>query len=771
LAPSARASHCMGGDITYTCLDTDGNRDSFLVTLKFFRDCKGVSAPTSATLNYSSASCGINGTITLSPVPGQTGIDITPVCPGGQSACSNPSAAYGVEEYVYQGILVLNAQCTDWVLSWSTCCRNAAITTLANPGGESLYLHAMLNNVTVPCNSSPQFLNTPVPFTCVMQFTSYNHGVYDPDGDSLVFTLVNPMDGPSTPVAWGSGYSATNPLSTVNGVSIDPNTGTITFIPDQTQVGVLSVLVEEYRNGVKIGETVRDIQFTVVNCNNNLPTASGIDSSGLYDTAVCPGQSFCFDIYTHDLDPFQSVTIGWNQGIPGGTFTSTGGQYPTATFCWTPTASDVGTHLFTVTVQDDACPYTGTNVYSYHVEVRNPSIDLGPDVSLCDGDSIQMNPLITVDFTSYDWSPVTGVSDPTIKNPVLSPSVTTTYVLHGTNGFCDAYDTITVQVGQTPTLTVTPDTSVCIGESITLQAGSNASNFSWSPSGTLNNPNIANPTATPDSTITYTVTVTNAQGCTNQGTVQVTVNPLPSVNAGLDEVICYGDEIQLTANGTAVSYTWAPSTISPPNQQTVTVSPNSTTTYTVTGTDANGCSNTDQVTVIVMPAPSVSADYDTTIFAGDPANLFGTGSSGIISWIWNPGNISGQNIVVTPEETTWYVLTVTDTNGCTNQDSVLVTVLVDGEVYIPNAFTPNGDSRNDELYVINEGPVNLNYFRVYNRWGQLVFEGTNVGPGFGWDGTYKGEPQPSGVYTWVVSITSFVDGTVKTKSGNVTLIR
>jgi len=433
----------------------------------------------------------------------------------------------------------------------------------------------------------------------------------------------------------------------------------------------------------------------------------------------------------------------------------------------------LGLIFFTVMVKDDACPYVANNTFAYRVEVRNPNIDLGPDISLCDGDSALMSPLITVDFTSYQWTPSNGVSNDTINNPVLKPNVTTTYVLFGTNGYCNAYDSITVNVGASPNLTLGPDQDICIGQSAQLSASGNSSSYAWTPSGSLNNPNIGNPTATPTSTTTYTVNGMSAQGCSNTGTVTITVNPLPTVNAGIDAVLCFGDQMDLTAQGTGNSYSWEPASAitSDPNQATITINPLSNTVYTVTTTDINGCENTDAVSITIIPTPSVSADYDTTIFKGDIANLFGSGSSSVIDWMWNPGGISGQNIDVTPDETVMYYLTVTDSSGCQAMDSVLVTVLFDGEVFIPNVFTPNNDSHNDELSVFYNGPIMLNYFRIYNRWGQLVFEGSEVGQGFGWDGTFKNQDQPAGVYTWVISVTSQVDGTVTNDSGNVTLIR
>ncbi len=137
---SSKASHVMGMDLTYECLGP--NR--YLVTLKLYRDCNGISPSGSYTLNYSSAQCGVSSSINLTQL-GQP-IDITPLCPSVQSQC-NGSNQYGVQKYTYQGILNLPAGCgSDWLMTVTECCRNAAITSLTNPSNENILVEATLNN-------------------------------------------------------------------------------------------------------------------------------------------------------------------------------------------------------------------------------------------------------------------------------------------------------------------------------------------------------------------------------------------------------------------------------------------------------------------------------------------------------------------------------------------------------------------------------------------------------------------------------------------------
>jgi gliding motility-associated-like protein len=263
--------------------------------------------------------------------------------------------------------------------------------------------------------------------------------------------------------------------------------------------------------------------------------------------------------------------------------------------------------------------------------------------------------------TTYTWNPgsLTGTS------VTVSPTTTTTYTVSGSNGGCSSTAQVTITVNPSPTVTATSsNAAICNGGSATL-TGSGASSYTWNP-GALSGTSV---TVSPTTTTTYTVTGTGVNSCTSTAQVTVTVNALPTVTAtATNASVCPGNTSDLTGSG-AVSYTWNPGSLS---GSPVTVSPASTTTYTVTGTDANGCANTGQVTVTVNPTPTVTAAATSaSICIGSTTDLTGSGAS---TYSWMPGSLSGSPVTVSPSATTTYTVTGTDGNGCTSTGQVTVTV-------------------------------------------------------------------------------------------------
>jgi hypothetical protein len=230
---------------------------------------------------------------------------------------------------------------------------------------------------------------------------------------------------------------------------------------------------------------------------------------------------------------------------------------------------------------------------------NNLTMSARPDTTICPGSSF--TPGIVSNAATYSWSPTTGVSNPSIANPVLSPTATTTYTVTGTTGACTIARTFTVTVGSTVTLTVHADTTICSGASFSANTVSNGTTFTWSPTAGVSNPNIANPTLSPTTTTTYTVTARTGT-CTNVRTFTVTVNPPVAVNAGPGATIFEGGSVQLQGSGSAGTILWSPGTgLSATNVLNPVARPLVTTTYTLTITNAQGCSNSSTVTITVIP--------------------------------------------------------------------------------------------------------------------------------------------------------------------------
>ncbi|HNW90236.1 MAG TPA: C1 family peptidase, partial [Bacteroidales bacterium] len=260
----------------------------------------------------------------------------------------------------------------------------------------------------------------------------------------------------------------------------------------------------------------------------------------------------------------------------------------------------------------------------------------------------------------------------------------------------------TVVVNPLPAAAITPTSAtICIGDSATLTASGGIS-YLWNTSDTS-----AVITVAPDGTTVYSVTVTSAEGCSNTASITITVNPLPTaaINSA-DSTICAGDSATLTASG-GISYLWntADSTAA------ITVTPDTTTDYTVTVTSEEGCSNTASFTITVNPLPTAAINSsDSTICAGDSATL--TASGGVI-YLWNTAD-STAAITVVPDSTTGYMVTVTNATGCAATANYSVTIacadITGRTMYAGKAnpgTAPNPPTYNSRIYDINKEIVIL----------------------------------------------------------------
>lgn len=666
----AKASHAQSADITYQCLG--GNQ--YQVSLSFYRDCAGVAAPNSVTVNVASASCNQNFNVTLNPIPG-TGIEVSPICVSMNTNCNGGNYP-GVQEWIYQGIVTLPMACTDWVFSFSLCCRNTAINTISNPGGENIYVAANLNNLNFPCNNSPVFSNRPIPFVCVGQSYCFNHGAIDVDGDSLVYTLIPPATGPTSSVTYVNPYTPQQPLLSSPAMTFNSMNGDICMTPTQLEVTVMAVLVEEYRNGILVGSVMRDIQLRTITCTNNNPYVMGMNNTNQYQLTACAGSPISFLIDTYDTDSLQNVTLTWNAGINGSMFVVSNGPRPTGTFTWTPGQGDVGnTFCFTVTVTDDNCPYNGSQTFAFCIDVTGFTVAASATTANCNASngSATAIPAGGNGPYTYQWLPSGG------NNANANGLAAGTYTVNVTDASgCVATQTVVVPQGPAPgNLLMTSTNIACFGgntgsATANMNGGQQPYTYLWSNNNTT--PTLSNLPAG-----TYSVSVTTANGCISTGTVVITQPATAlTVNTSVSTpVSCNGGNNGTAAavvNGGVPAYTYSWNT--QPVQTTANASNLAAGSYVVTITDAGGCVITGSVT-LTQPAALVSS-VASSVPVSCYGNANGSATAGVsggtgpftYSWTTNPiqttvsaGNLGAGN----------YQVVITDANGCTSTSSVQIT--------------------------------------------------------------------------------------------------
>ncbi len=329
-------------------------------------------------------------------------------------------------------------------------------------------------------------------------------------------------------------------------------------------------------------------------------------------------------------------------------------------------------------------------------------------------------------------------------------------------------DTVTVDAGASET--------ICEGTGYLIPAVSNGSILSWSPSTALDNTGILNPTANPVTSIKYYLTATSGI-CTKKDSVEVFVRPAPVPDAGDDIDVCYGKVFQLHGNG-GVSYQWSPTThfISPGTAQDPGVKAVADISYGLMVTDIFNCRSLvpDVVSINVTPTVKIFAGSDTIVAINQPVQLSAIelNNSGVTDWSWSPAFPLNNSAIAAPVATLSYeqrlIVTGTTPAGCQGVDDILIKVYLGPDIYVPSAFTPNNDGRNDILRAIPAGMKEFKFFKVFDRSGQLIF--FTKDPRQGWDGKIKGVPVSTGTFVWIAEAIDY-KGNLLARKGVVTVIQ
>ena len=498
-----------------------------------------------------------------------------------------------------------------------------------------------------------------------------------------VFTLrfnVIGAGGSSSPVAfttsptalfWANGFGwSGNNFSLTNG-SVTVTCGSPTSIFSSSD----SLLTTSFTDQSTGGPTTYLWDFGDGNTSTQANPTHTYASSGTYVVCLVTTNSCGADSSCSTVEICSSVNASFSQSSSvvcvGDTIDLTYNGVGGTSFSWREnlnlistqsTAQLIPTQSGNITLSLVAADGSCSDSITANITVGQANVSAQGNPNMCLGGSTQINGIGNA--TTYSWDQGLGTG----PTHTVSPSATTTYTVTGTDAAgCTDTASITVVVDPGPAVSAGPDATICAGDTATLTA-SNAPFYTWSNGGQTAQIMVAPPLST-----SFIVTGTNAAGCTANDTADVTVLPLPQLMPGPGTSICEGDSTQIGLSGNAVSYTWDQGL---PGGLIHTVSPTTTTTYTVTGVGANGCSDTAQITVTVNPAVIADAGTDVDICEGDSALLFGlgTGGDGNFNFLWQPGNFSGQVYQVGPGATTSFILTVTDGNGCTGTDMATVMV-------------------------------------------------------------------------------------------------
>ncbi len=554
--------------------------------------------------------------------------------------------------------------------------------------------------------------------------------------------------------------------------------------------------------------------------NGNIPAFTAINTTAFPVTAtitVIPSAAGCVGTpgsFIINVNPTPNVVQPADQALCNGNSTNpiifSGGVAGTI-YNWTNTAISIGlpaagsgninpfvaqsngsyASIATITVRPTAIGCPGPPK-TFTISVNPiPNVAQPPNQTLCNGattNQITFTGTLS-SITTYSWSN----SDPSIGLPATgtgnigafkainttNAAITATITVTPTTSICPGTaKTFTITIQPTPAVVASNDMNVCLGNTAQLSA-TGASQYFWTPVTRLSCSNCPNPVATPVDTISYVVRGVSSFGCTNYDTVFLNVIKPFQMLISPNDTICIGESTNLRASG-ANSYLWSPpaglNRIDIPDPK---ATPTATTTYRVVGYDGHNCfTDTNFVIITVGPKPTLNIGPDLTISTGTVVHFNPVIQNGpIINWTWTPATgLSCTNCpspTVTVKDNSYYVLSVTNNFGCLTTDTVRIFVFCkSAQVFIPNAFTPDGDGLNDILMVRGKGII-VKTFRIFNRWGELVFEKTNFNPNdvkYGWDGKVRGVPATPDVFVYTADVICD-NGVIYTYKGNTTLLK
>jgi gliding motility-associated-like protein len=852
---TARADHITGGEMHYTFTGINNGQYTYQITAKLFMDCySNRRLPDPAYFGIFNKGTGAHIKNLSIPMAHQDRLLLNNPSP---CITNPPNVCYDIGFYDFSVDLPPVAE--GYVIVIQVVYRVQGISNLSSGYGNigATYtgeIPGTNQQATGPQNNSAQFTGDDMVVICANNSFAYSFAANDKDKDQLRYSFTNayiggaggggtnfpPAPPPYTSVPYGSNYGAGSPLG--GNVKINPNTGLITGIAPGDGIYVVTVQVEEIRNGVVIATQRKDLQIRITACtiasasmppeymlcknsqtitlanlstsplitstnwelfdnkgvsifnSNNTTTSFTFPDTGLYTVKlvinrnqqcsdsitslayVYPGfkpdftlNGICFRKPTQFFDATvtsygQVNSWEWNFGDGTGNDRSV---LPSPTY----TYNTMGVkNVQLVATNTKGC--RDTMVKNVAI-VDKPPLSLAfRDTLICVPDAVQLQ---AIGSGIFSWTPGTAMVNGNTASPTVNPATTTMYTVHLDDNGCLNHDSVKVRVVDHVTLQAMNDTTICQSDTIRLRLQSDGLKYSWTPASQVLNAAAPNPNVVTWFTTNYQVTA-SIGSCTATDMVLVTTVPYPVADAGNDTTICFETAAQLNGNTETNTYTWLPaSTLSNLKILNPVATPKTSTAYILSAYDNKGCPKPgfDTVVVTVLPDINAFAGRDTAVVTGQALQLQATGG---MTYQWIPAtNLSNPAIANpvasynTPSTGIVYKVLVYNAAGCIDSAFVKVKVFQTmPSVFVPNAFTPNRDGKNDLLRPIAVGMARIDYFQIFNRWGQLVFRTSSNE--HGWDGTIAGKLQPSGTYVWMVKAVDYT-GAPYMQRGTLVLVR
>lgn len=804
LSKYSDAKHIFGADLSYK--NTSGL--TYEVTLTLYGDCSG--NPSFSQLFYATPKLivqnanSVYATFLMQPF-GTAGLEVTPVCPAEiQNTTCNGGTIPGIARFIFKSNVTLPSTSANWQFIFDgdlgtyqgaslSSGRSSLITNIIQGTGFSIMrLEASLNNTLANGNNSAMYTTIPTPFFCINIGQQYNQGAIDADGDVMTYSLVEGLEVGGGAVTYNPPYTYNNPLPVQAGTfQFNSSSGQMNFTPNMVSNSLVVTKVTETRNGVVVGTTMREMVFVIQsNCNNQSPgglinsTNMGIIDTVGTDITLCDEgitDTLSFTIAANDPD-LQNIAVTVNGTSANLSVSITNNNTPTPQVnvkYVLPKPFVTSDYVFFITFQDDGCPLSSKQTIAYTIHLINPftvstvstqeTCNPGGDASIqISGSSSNGGSLLyslngqpnqtgnlynNLNAGSYTVI-VTDVKGCITELPIYIPPTVVPVI-----------DSITIK-----------DIS-CFGEqdgSIQLHVTTPSSTYL----ATLNPTNIQSPIGYFENLEKgiYTILVMDGNNCSVTSSATITEPPkIGFVDVSIAATTCDKMNGKIVAQcnlSNGIVYFLKPGIGASSDGVFSNLPPN---TYTLTVRNENFCSYDTVITVGTIPN-----DFSAFITHQDlpcqgagnegSAEVFASGGVTPYTYLWTSREIPpSESKSITNLYYGWYFVTTTDATGCETKDTVYIKPGNCCEnIFAPNGFTPNGDGNNDIWRIVSSTGIQVEQFKIYNRWGQKIWDEEDQRAT--WDGGQNGRLVDNGTYFYLLRYTCLSDGKKYLKKGDINVI-